>query len=339
MARGNESGKNKQKASDQASKHIKSLQLAITKAQSLAQKKKWKKAIALLEPLADELPESALLQLSSYCKAIKDFPSEIRHLNTLIKKRPQRMIYHFRRGHSYSQMRSQRKLEQKKMNQKAVTSLRKAIEIQPSFKSSYTSLLNIFQRSKNHFEARTLVMEMIHRFGDNPQYFTELCHLYLIDGYIDDGIRICKEATHRDPKEPKNHILLAKGYMSQGEESKAEAVLMQASKSKILGRSTEVQEANGKHYLDKKSFTVASKYFQKAIAIDPKHWASHLGLATSYFGRQKYTKALASYVKACQLSRSTIKPYRLAITRLRKLNKMKMANKYESQTYKCTTQL
>lgn len=305
------------------------------KAQQLAKKKKWKEAISQLEPFSDELPEGAILVLSGYCREIGDFHSEIRHLNSLIEKNPKRMIYRFRRGRAYSRMRSKRKLEQKKFDEEAVVSLRKAIELQPTFKAAYASLLEVFNRTNNAFEARAVVIEMISQFGDEPEYFTELCRLYILDGYIDDGIRICQQAVIRDPKEPRNHVFLARGHIDKGSHPQAQSVLIQASKK--FPDSAQIQEVNGEYYLSKESFLAAAKYFKLAIKKDPKLPDSHIGLAISHFERQDYQSALTSYINACQLSRSKVKDYRLAITKLRGANKLKIAEKYESQMYKCKT--
>ena len=308
------------------------------KAQQLAKQKKWKKAIALLEPISDELPQEAILTLSGYYREIKDFRSQVRHLNNLIEKSPKRTIYHFLRGRAYSRQRSKRKIEQKKFDEEAVSSLRKAIELQPTFQPAYASLLKVFNRINNTFEARTITIEMVSRFGDSsPIYFTELCRLYIIDKYIDDGIRICQQAIARNPKEPINHFFLATGYIDKGDHPKAQAVLAQASKR--FPNSAQIQEANGDYYLNKGNFIKAAKYFRHAIKKNSKLPDSHVGLAISHFERKEYDVALVSYVNACKLSRSKIKHYRLAITKLRGANKLKIAEKYEKQIYKCTTQL
>ena len=304
------------------------------KAQQLAKQKKWKKAISLLEPISDELSEGAVLSLSDYYREIKDFHAEIRHLNNLIGKKPKRVIYHFRRGRAYSRLHSNRKVEQKKFDEEAVASLRKSIELQTTFKSAYMALLEVFNRTNNTFEARTLLIDMISRFGDNPMYFTELCRLYITDGYIDDGIRICRQATTRAYKEPMNHVFLARGYIDKGNDREAQNVLTRASKK--FSNSAQIQEVNGEYHLNKGSFLTAAKYFNRALAKDPKLPDSHIGLAISHFESKKYEKALTSYVNACKLSRSKTKDYRSAITKLRGINNFKMAEKYEGQIYKCT---
>lgn len=307
----------------------------FTKAQKLAKEKRWKEAISLLEPMADELPESVLLKLSDYYREIKDFHSEIRHLDSLIAKKPQRMIYHFRRGRAYSRLRSKRKSQQKSFDKEAVVSLRKAVHLQPTFKAAYTLLFEVFNRTNNFVEARATVLDMVPQFGRHPKYLTKLCRLYIIDEYIDEGIQVCQEAVDKDLKEPMNYVFLAQGHANKGDHAQAQSTLTRATKR--FPNSAYIQEINGKHHLSKGGFSTAEKYFQKAIDREPKRPDSHVGLAISHFERQNYDTALSSYLRACQLSRSKVKEYRLAITKLRGANHLKIAEKYESQLHKCST--
>ena len=303
-------------------------------AQKLAKEKKWKKAISLLEPLSEELPQEALLKLSSYYGKLKDFPSEIRHLNTLIDKNPKRALYYFRRGLSYSRIHSDKKSEQVKFNIQAIDNLQKAIKLQPKLKAPYESLLEVFNRTNNSFEARPLVLDMVQQFGEHPKYITELCRLHIKDEYIDDGIQFCKKAITKNPKEPMNYIFLAKGQTHKGSHEQAKTTLLQASQR--LPHSAHIQEANGHYHLSKKNFATAIKYFQRAIVKDPSLVHSHVGLANSHFEQKDYKKALSSFINACRLDKSQTKSYRLAITKLRGSNNFKMSDIYENQMHKCS---
>ena len=305
----------------------------FTQAQDLAKNKKWKKAIALLEPLSERLPEVSLFNLSNYYGRINDFTSEIRHLNTLIELKPQSPTYHFHRGLAYSRLQSSQRLSQTQFNNEAISSLQKTIELKPTFRSAYTLLLDLFERTNNSTEARSTLLIMIDHFGERAEYFSKLCRLYIEDEFIDDGIRLCTVAITKSPKEPINHVFLARGYLYKENAKRAQSILSKA--TELFPKSAKVHEVNGEYHLAKKNLTTAIKYFRKAIAIDTNLADSHIGLAISLFEKKKYEEALTPYLNACKLKHSKIKEYRQAITKLRGVNNFKMSEKYENQIYKC----
>ena len=305
----------------------------FTQAQGLAKKKKWKEAIALLEPLSDRLPKVSLFNLSNYYGRINDFRSEIRHLNTLIELKPQSPTYHFHRGLAYSRLKSNQRLSQTKFNNEAISSLQKTIELKPTFRSAYTLLLDLFERTNDSMEARSTLLIMADRFGEKAEYFSKLCRLYIEDEFIDDGIRLCTVAITKAPKDPINHVFLARGYLYKENVKRALSILSRA--TELFPKSAKIHEVNGEYHLTKENFTTAIKYFRKAIAIDTGLADSHIGLAISLFEEKKYEEALIPYLNACKLKYSKIKEYRQAITRLRGINNFKMSDKYENQIYKC----
>ena len=317
----------------QANPKGKTLAEKVISAQNLAQEKKWKQATDLLEPISENLSEKDLFNLSTYYKALKDFRSEIRHLNSLIDRRPERFIYHFHRGLSFSRIETKKKLEKKRLDQEAIASFQKAIGLQPTFQAAYKALLKVLDRQNNSVESRALLLEMISRFGEKPEHFTSLCRLYLQDGYIDDGVRVCHIAISKAPSVSDNYIFLARAQIQQGDPQGAKSTLNRSLKK--FPNSALVQETNGSYYFNKKSYALASKYFKKAIQIDPNLVTSHTGLASSEFEQGNYDSALVSYVRACQLNRFQKKSYRQAITRLRGANQLQLSEKYEKQLYKC----
>lgn len=286
--------------------------------------KKYKEASDILDPYSAELPIKSMDLLAKSFELQKNFLSEIRVLKIILSSQPKNHLYHLRLGHAYLN---------NKMDKEAIESIRKAISLRPKSVKAHQALLKVFKMQKNNYESRLIVLDMIKKFGEMPEFINELCRIYTEEAYLEEAIRYCQKAISLNHLYPENHAHLAKSYKDKGNKKAAEKVLRNAAKR--FKTSEIIQRYTGIFYFEEKNYSVASRFFLQAVAADKTSVEAQLGMARSMFEIGKYKEALAGFEYACKARANTHKYFREALSRLRFERNYQWQSKYSSKLYSC----
>ncbi len=282
------------------------------------------KVIELLSPFTDELSLSSLLQLAIAYQNVKKYTDEVRVLKKALESGPKRYDIHYKVGLAY--------LKSEKFTE-ATNSMRDAIKIQRRFRQAYDSLLDIFQRTKNNYESRGILRDMVKIFGKDPLIYSHLCRLDSIDGYLESAIKACRRAMSFERDLPDNYVYLAQSLIDSKDETSAGKVLIQAARR--FPKSELAQWATGEYYLRQKNYAGAQTYFAKAVLADEKSARSLTGLAVCQFEQENHEDALATLSKACEIDENVVDKIREAAGKLRLAKKDELSRRYTKQIQDC----
>lgn len=303
-------------------------------AHHLMKEKNYTRVIEVLNPYTDLASPEAMLNLAGAYHQIDQFKDEIRVLNILLSKDDKNSELHFILGHAhlaYSQT-----LDPIQMTAEESTSIshfRKSLDLNPKYKPAYDALLDIFVANDNRYEARGIINDMIKAFGKRPELYNELCRLYSIDGFIEQAIQTCRQGIQISPRYPKNYVYLARAYRDQDEAEKAGKLLSNAAQR--FPTSDFLQLAAGDFYQTQKNHPVATRYFRKAISINPKMPEAQIGLARSLTEQGNLKEAYPHYFEACKADHKTLPEFQEAAVKARQSGNTDLELLYSRGIYSC----
>lgn len=278
-------------------------------------KKDFKKAIDILAPYSNEISAESLRILAEAYEQQSDRLNQIRTLEMYKGKQPEMFRPHYLLGVAY--------FKNKQLDE-SVANLRQAIRYAPKHRPSYEALLAVFEETKQSYESRVLVADMIRVFGKRKEFLTLQCKLHMEDGFLAEAHKLCKEAVASDPREPDNHVHLAQTFVYLNNKKGAEKVFITASRQ--FPDSEYVQWATGEYYYQEKNFPIATRYLKAAVKADPKKARSQLALALALFEGKDYEEALPHYTAACELDDKKIAEdaLRTAAAKLRQVRNLSL---------------
>lgn len=288
--------------------------------------KKFDKVISTLAPYANEIASDALINLAHAYGEQKDSLNEIRVLQIYAEKDGKRFRPHYYLGLAY-----------KKNNKpdEAAKELRLSIQYAPGHRPSYNALLDIFTETKQNYESRVLLNDMVRNFGPKKEFTNLSCKLYAADGFLVEALETCKKAVNQDKAHADNHIYLAQTYYNQDNREAAERIFKAAGRS--FKKSEFAQYAVGEFYLQEKNYPTAVRYLEAAVNINPNVFRSQYTLAVALFEAKDYTRALTHFDKSCRLDKSneTMTTLKNSAGRLRKDHQHNIAEGFEKKAAVC----
>lgn len=282
------------------------------------------KVISLLNPYTEQISVATKFDLASAYRGKGDSLNEVRVLKGITTTNEEIFEAY------YNMALAQIKL---KNEADAIESLRKAITINPGFKPAHDTLLSIFIKADNRYEARETLQDMISRFGKRPELMNSLCRLLSIDGFNKQAITDCQNAILASASFPDNYIYLAQSLKDAEQEGESEKTLLHAARK--FPKSEFVQWATGQLYLRKQNFAVAQKYFNNAIAADAKSSRALLGAAETSMELAEYQQALDFYERACKNNPNIKDNILTAAAKLRHKKEDSWAKKMTQKSYLC----
>ena len=282
--------------------------------QTLVRKGRYDEAISILQPYMNELDLPTLLALEKAFSKKENVEGQAQVLDFLVLNFKNEFLYkyYFRLGKV--------KLSLKKENQ-AIQYFRKSIELHSKYKPAYKALVELFLSRKESYEALMYVKDMGKIFGQEPSYFSLLCELYSMRGLFKETLENCDKAISLFPKSYEHYLYKIQAYKDSGNDEKSIQLLLEL--SRLFQGNAPLQERVGKHYFEKKDFSLASRYFSKAIQKDPFLASAQVFLARSSFELGEYDKALKGFMQACHLTQKTPLEFKNAAARLRRNEKNK----------------
>lgn len=288
--------------------------------------KEYKKVIEVLAPYSNEISLTALVELAEAYGHENDPLNETRMLQLLVERDPDRFRPHYLMGLAHK--------KNKKWDESA-KSLRRSIELAPRHRPSYEALFEVFTETKQNYEARTVLSDMIKHFGRKKEYLSAMCKLLAVDNFLDQALDMCKSAVRAYPKFPENHIYLAQTYYNLNNKTAAEKILKTSAQQ---FKETEfVQYAAGEFYLNEKNYQAAVRYLEQAVKLNPKSLRAQLTLALALYESRQHQRALDHFIAACKmdLSKETVTALRNSAAKLRQQNQNSMAEDYDRKASTC----
>ncbi|MEK6554553.1 MAG: tetratricopeptide repeat protein, partial [Bdellovibrionota bacterium] len=242
------------------------------------------------------------------------------------QKEPQRFRPYFLLGEAY---------RKNKQTTEAVENYRKAIGFAPQHLPSYKGILTIAMDSKDQYESRTILAQMIVAFGPKPEFINTQCQLMSEGGFLAEAEKTCRSAISKSRNTPENHIYLAQSLDNQDRKQAAENVYRNAARQ--FGKSEFVQFATGEYYFYQKNYATAVRYLTKAVKIKSDSARSQLALAQSLYESNDLKKALVHFEQACKLDKTKVayNEMRAAAAKLFKAGKTDMASEYDKKSAIC----
>lgn len=295
-------------------------------ARKLHEAKNDKRAVEILAAYSNDASIEGLVLLAEIYDALKDYKSEIKILQMYQVKQPDRFRPYFLLGQAYAR---------DKKPEEAIQNFRSSIQQAPKHLPSYQGILDISIEAKNHYEARTILAQMIRAFGPKPELLTTQCKLFADGGFLQEAEKACRTAIAKDNKIPENHVFLAQALLDSDRKQAAENVYRNAARQFM--KSEYVQFAAGEYYFNEKNYPTAVRYLSNAVALKKDSARSQLGLALSLFESNRAAEALPHFGEACKLdkTRTAYNELRSATSRLRKTESAKVISAYDSKVISC----
>lgn len=223
-------------------------------------------------------------------------------------------------------------IKQNASNTEAIQNFRQAISLEPTNKAYYEALLKVFQDTNLKYEARELLHEMIDKFGDQAPYLSQLCIREAQDGYLVQARENCQKAIDKNTKDEKAKLALVQVMFDQKDEEAALKLLIRTAQQ--FTNNDEVQLYAGQVYFKKNDFTVAKRYLQKAVALQPNKALNQLMLGKAQVKLKEDQEALSHLVKACRLDSKTQNDFQLISSEVRQRGS-KHAEAFSSSSVSC----
>ena len=290
------------------------------------ERKDYDKVIETLAPYSNEIHVESLVVLANAYSERGEHLNEIRALLTFEQRQPDRFRPHYLLGLAYM-----------KNNQEdeAQASFERSVALNSSHRPSHDALIEIYIKRNLFHEARPLLVDMVNRFGEEPQLLNNQCRLYAEGGFLREAIDTCRKAISKDVDHAPNHVFLAQAYLDQDNRSAAENIFRTAARR--FTNSEFVQWRAGEFSFNEKNYPTAVRYLTEAVKADPNSARARLGLALSLFSSNEYEKALPHFEKACSLDRSKIayEEFRTSAARIRNAGVGPVSAQYDRTLATC----
>lgn len=297
--------------------------------------KSYDRVIELLNSYTDQLTAQGFLTLASAYSSKKDYLNEARVLNLLALKQPADFHWHLLLGQAYLKQVSQNADPEKKRDiaTQGIKELRQALKLQPKFKPAFDALLVALLQQKANNDARELLNEGVHIYGERPELYRELCRLDAADGFLGSAIKNCRRGIKIAPNYPDNYVFLIQALYDQKEQTRAESEASSAARK--FPNSEFVQWAAGTLFFKRKNYPVARRYFAAATKADPNSSRAHFGLAQAMFESGEEQSSYEHFLFACKHDPKSIDKFLEAGGRLKQKGQQSLGDKFVSSAYGC----
>lgn len=301
-------------------------------AKAYLESEKYDLTIEVLKAKAEKLPADSLLLLAQAYQLNKDYLNENKALEQAASNNPTFAPAFVALGDFY--YRNSLTKNDPKLVLNAQANYKQAIDLNPTLRPAYDGLLKAYESSKNFYELRILLGDMIKRFGKTTELMSHLCRRNTIDGFFVNARKLCREAITIDAKKPDNYIYLALIENNEGNLKKADSLL-----KKVTAKFTDSEFAQSNYadfLIQQKNLPGAQGYYKSAAKADSKSFRAQIGLAKTSFELKQYEMALEAYKEACSIN--PYQTYRLlkkASDWLRHKQESAMENRYAGIMEKC----
>ena len=317
----------------------------VTKAAALEKAGDWPGMIELLRPGSDGLSRRGLLMLGRAYGARKDRLNQVRALEMAVNKFDHDYFALTALGEAYlAKADSDDPVTRTKDQETAADSFRESIDANKAYGPAYEGLLTALERLGDRFEARSLVTDMIGKFGAKPRFQALLCRLYSADSFLDKAIEVCRGAIEAEPKNPDNHVYLGLSTLEKERSAQEEKTLGKdaAQAEKILNKAAKqfptselAQWAAGTVAFERKNYLGSYRLYVQGTKADPTSVRSWQGAARAAMEAATWPEALDAFTNACELDSQTLGEFRRAGAVLRQRKLEDWGSKFDARLPRC----
>lgn len=297
---------------------------AVADAVKAEKAKKPDEVVKLLKDKLDRLDRKGLFLLARAYRAQESYQNEYHVLEQIYSANAQDYVVKTQLADSL--------LKQKKAEE-AIVAYREAKAINKEYKPAYDGLWKALELSKDSYEARLALHDMVKTFGSEKKSSAELCRLYSAENFLEKAIELCRSAIETDPENPDNYVHLGMSLRDEEKPDEASEILSKAAKR--FPASEWVQSAAGDMRIAKKDYAQAYVLYKAGAKADAKSARSWAGLAKSAHELQKYEEALNAFKISCKLDRKQSIQIRAAATDLGKSKNSEWQDKYAEAAFNC----
>ena len=308
----------------------------MKKAAAQERTRDWAGVVQTLKPSAGNLPRKGLLQLARAYAARKDFANQVIVLESVANETEGDYYALTLLGDALmGRAEGQDAGGRAKDREAAAGAYRDAIAANKGYRLAYDGLLNALEKLEDHFEERSVLNDVLKRFGPSAPYLSALCRLYSIESFIDKALEVCRQAIESDAKIPDNHVYLGLSMREKEEPRQAEKILTTAAKR--FQNSEFAQWAAGQLTYEAKNYAASHAFYFRGTRADPNSARCWLGAGKASLENNEPKDALEEFVRACELDRQTLPEYKKAAGLLRQRKLPNWAARFDAEESKCGT--
>lgn len=282
----------------------------LTQAQGLVKQNEPQKAVELLANQIEKLDFSEKILLSDLYEKTGDSKSAIQVLNSLLATNSKSVAILFRLG----------KLSLTLDEKSALKYFQNVLEINKKHKPTYQELIKHYENKNNNYELKALYQSMNEVFGNQDDIIIKLCELQYKEHFYESAIKHCQSLIQKKSLYPEAYIYLGLSQIHMDNKVDGEKSLLRA--AELFPRSESALYEYAKLKEEQKDIVTAYKYYKLSMDANPKSVKAILGSANAGFSLKKYDEALANFIKACELDKTSLPDLRKAsnVLRLQSVN-------------------
>jgi S1-C subfamily serine protease/predicted TPR repeat methyltransferase len=173
--------------------------------------------------------------------------------------------------------------------EKALVSLQKAVDVDPSSVEAHNYLGRVLQEMKSLDQGDAEFKKAIELDPTYPSAYINLGVNYREKGRLDEAERLYQKALELDPKSVTAYINLGLLYKGQGQLDEAERLYLKA--IEIDSQNAVAYNNIGNLYSAQRRLDEAERLFKKAIELDPKSPSAYSNLGILYYEKGQFDQA------------------------------------------------
>lgn len=204
------------------------------------------------------------------------------------------------RKEAYSYLKQGETFYSIKQYEKAILSLKKAIESDSNYIASYNSLGYVYRELKGYKKSIDILNKAILLNPTYPETFHNRGNTYFLMKEFNKALSDFDKVVQLSPKDINAYISRGSTYSKLKNYEKA---INDLNKVILLDSTYEQAYANiGRICLDSKKYENAISSFSKALQLNPRNPLSYNNRGAAYSGLKEYKKAISDFDKALQLN-------------------------------------
>lgn len=297
---------------------------AIQEAKKLKDKKEYDNAVRVLKNANEPQSMEVLDELAKILHLKKDYLEEIRALEIIKADGNISASQLVRLGDAYMNINKK---------DQVVENYRAAIKKAPKYQKAYQGLYEFYLNEKNYYDAKSMIGEIINRFGVKKYWQNQLCRMELEQQFFDTAKDVCQQAIIKDPKKAENHVYLALAFKGSGADDQARKIIFKAAQQ--FPKSEMTQWNAGLLSSSIQNWELSEKHYSQCIKADRKSLRCFYELGKVQFHLGKYDVALKNLKKGCSYIKDVDVEIRKFSYELEKMKKTNTAREYEKEVDSC----
>lgn len=215
----------------------------------------------------------------------------------------------------------------------AVLGFREALKVYPKHLPALWGLIDVYEKKKNNYEMRLILNDIVKFYPKNVKAISKLCQIDTEENLFKPALNSCQKAIFLDQSNASNHVYLGLAYKYSEKQKAAMKILTKAAKQ--FPKSEFAQFVVASLSEDISNWEAALKYFKQCTVADKLSKRCFLGRGRVLLEMGDYSKSLKSYVRACNIDKSSYSKILEAVGKLRQKKVYKWSSKFKQAARSC----